>query len=146
MNNIDTSRLEEKKKEQGQISLWVKFLEQQRERFDYAEASQWILDEKFDTDLMLLQDKIFEWLKTAKNDSQKKVLNEMALVCFRTSSYVDQMRTLNKSAVAKYVLTEKRINAVHSEMNLMRNEKDLEINKLKKDLETAKKEIEFLSK
>ncbi|MFO0089997.1 MAG: hypothetical protein ACK518_04275 [bacterium] len=146
MENLKDQRQESKKKEMQQISLWSKFLEQHRERFDYADTAQWILDEKFDTDLILIQDKVIEWLKTAKNENQKKILNEMFLACFRISSYTDNMRTLNKATVSKYVTTEKRLTALHSEMRIALYEKDQEIEKLKKDLETAKKEIEFLSK
>ena len=146
MENLKDQREEYKKKEMQQIYLWSKYLEQQRERFDYADTSQWILDDKFDTDLILLQEKIFEWLKSAKNEAQKKVLNELVLVCFRTSTYVDQMRTLNKATVAKYVTVEKRLTALHSEMRIALYDKDVIIQKLEKDLETAKKEIEFMSK
>ncbi len=146
MEQLKDQRVESKKKEMQQISLWTKFLEQQRERFDYAETLQWILDDKFDTDLILLQDKIFEWLKTAKNENQKKVLNELVAICFRTNNYVEQMRTLNKATVAKYVTTEKRLAALHSEMKLALYDKDLEIEKLRQEIETAKKEIEFISK
>jgi hypothetical protein len=146
MENLKDERQEYKKKEMQQLSLLSKFLQQERERFDYADTSQWIADEKFDTDLILIQDKVFEWLKTAKNDNQKKVLNEMVLACFRINSYTDQMRTLNKATVAKYVTVEKRLTALHSEMRLALYDKEQEIEKLKKDYETAKKEIEFLSK
>lgn len=146
MENLKDQRQEYKKKEMQQISLLSKFLQQERERFDYADTAQWIADEKFDTDLILIQDKVFEWLKTAKNDNQKKVLNEMILACFRINSYTDQMRTLNKATVAKYVTVEKRLTSLHSEMRLALYDKEQEIEKLKKDYETAKKEIEFLSK
>lgn len=146
MEQLKDQRQEAKKKEQHQISLWAKFLEQERERFDYADTAQWVLDDKFDTDLIFVQDKIIEWIKLAKNDNQKKALNEMMLVCFRINSYTDQMRTLNKATVAKYVTAEKRINSLHSEMKLLAYDKDKEIEKLKKELENAKKENEFLSK
>lgn len=146
MENLKDQRQEYKKKEMQQISLLSKFLQQERERFDYADTAQWIANEKFDTDLILIQDKVFEWLKTAKNDNQKKVLNEMILACFRINSYTDQMRTLNKATVAKYVTVEKRLTSLHSEMRLALYDKEQEIEKLKKDYETAKKEIEFLSK
>jgi hypothetical protein len=146
MENLKDERQEYKKKEMQQLSLLSKFLQQERERFDYADTAQWIADEKFDTDLILIQDKVFEWLKTAKNDNQKKVLNEIILACFRINSYTDQMRTLNKATVAKYVTVEKRLTALHSEMRLALYDKEQEIEKLKKDYETAKKEIEFLSK
>lgn len=146
MKDLENNRTEEKKKENQQLSLMSKFMEQQRERFDYADAAQWILDEKFDVDLIFMQEKVLEWLKSAKNENQKKVLNEMIIVCFRINSYTDQLRVLNKATVAKYVTAEKRINSLSSELRLFGYDKDKEIEQLKKELSNAKKEIEFLSK
>lgn len=134
-NNLD--------KEKQQISLWIKLMEQQRKSFEYADASQYILDEKCDIDLVFIQDKIVEWSKSAKNENQKKVLNEMFLCLLRTSSYIDVMRTLCKQSVSKYVTAEKRITALHSEIRMLEYDKNGQIDELKKQLENAKKEIEF---
>lgn len=72
MTELKDKRLEEKNKEMQQISLWSKYLEQQRERFDYADTAQWILDDKCDVDLIFIQEKVSEWLSSAKTDAQKK--------------------------------------------------------------------------
>jgi hypothetical protein len=146
MKDLENSRAQEKKKENQQILLMSKLMEQHRERFDYADTAQWMLDEKFEVDLIYIQEKVFEWLKSAKNENQKKVLNEMILVCFRINSYTENLRTLSKVSVAKYVVAEKRINSLSSELRLLGYDKDSEIEKLKKELSNAKKEIEFLSK
>jgi hypothetical protein len=130
-------------KESHQLNLWTKLLDQQRKSFEYADAGQYILDEKCDTDLIYIQDRIVEWSKSAKNDNQKKVLNEMFLCLLRCSSYIDVIRTLSKQSVAKYVTAEKRITALHSEIRLMEYDKNGQIAELKKQLENAKKEIEF---
>lgn len=130
-------------KESQMINLWTKLIDQQRKSFEYADASQYILDEKCDIDLVYIQDRIVEWSKSAKNENQKKVLNEMFLCLLRTSSYIDVIRTLSKQSVAKYVTAEKRITALHSEFRLMEYEKNSQIEQLKKQLENAKKEIEF---
>jgi hypothetical protein len=130
-------------KESQQLNLWTKLLDQQRKSFEYADAGQYILDEKCDTDLVYIQDRIVEWSKSAKNDNQKKVLNEMFLCLLRCSSYIDVLRTLSKQSVAKYVTAEKRITALHSEIRLMEYDKNGQIAELKKQLENAKKEIEF---
>ena len=133
-------------KESHQLNLWTKLLDQQRKSFEYADAGQYILDEKCDTDLVYIQDRIVEWSKSAKNDNQKKVLNEMFLCLLRCSSYIDVLRTLSKQSVAKYVTAEKRITALHSEIRLMEYDKNGQIAELKKQLENAKKEIEFRDK
>jgi hypothetical protein len=130
-------------KESHQLNLWTKLLDQQRKSFEYADAGQYILDEKCDTDLVYIQDRIVEWSKSAKNDNQKKVLNEMFLCLLRCSSYIDVIRTLSKQSVAKYVTAEKRITALHSEIRLMEYDKNGQISELQKQLENAKKEIEF---
>ena len=130
-------------KQSQMINLWTKLIDQQRKSFEYADASQYILDEKCDIDLVYIQDRIVEWSKSAKNENQKKVLNEMFLCLLRTSSYIDVIRTLSKQSVAKYVTAEKRITALHSELRLMEYEKNSQIEQLKKQLENAKKEIEF---
>jgi hypothetical protein len=133
-------------KESQQLNLWTKLLDQQRKSFEYADAGQYILDEKCDTDLVYIQDRIVEWSKSAKNDNQKKVLNEMFLCLLRCSSYIDVLRTLSKQSVAKYVTAEKRITALHSEIRLMEYDKNGQISELQKQLENAKKEIEFRDK
>lgn len=145
MTELKDKRLEQKNKEMSQVSLMSKYFEQQRERFDYADTAQWILDDKCDTDLIFIQEKVSEWLSSAKTEAQKKVLNEMYLGVFRINSYIDQMRTLNKHTIAKYVSTEKLLHTSRSEKKIIEFEKDKEILRLKTELQNAKKEIEFIS-
>lgn len=146
MNELKDARAKEKEQEKKQVSLMSKYFEQQRERFDYADTAQWLLDDKCDTDLIYIQEKVSEWSKAAKTDTQKKVLNEMFLGVLRVSSYIDNMRTLAKHSVSKYVTTEKEIQRLHSEKKLLEIEKNQEISKLKTELENAKKEIEFIER
>lgn len=146
MNELKDARAKEKEQEKKQVSLMAKYFEQQRERFDYADTAQWLLDDKCDTDLIYIQEKVSEWSKAAKTDTQKKVLNEMFLGVLRVSSYIDNMRTLAKHSVSKYVTTEKEIQRLHSEKKLLEIEKNQEILKLKTELENAKKEIEFIER
>ena len=74
MNDLKDARAKEKEQEKKQVSLMAKYFEQQRERFDYADTAQWLLDDKCDTDLIYIQEKVSEWSKAAKTDTQKKVL------------------------------------------------------------------------
>jgi len=146
MNDLKDARAKEKEQEKKQVSLMAKYFEQQRERFDYADTAQWLLDDKCDTDLIYIQEKVSEWSKVAKTDTQKKVLNEMFLGVLRVSSYIDTMRTLAKHSVSKYVTAEKEVQRLNSEKRLMKLDKDKEISRLKKELENAKKEIEFIER
>ena len=146
MNDLKDARQKQKEEEIKQVSLMAKYFEQQRERFDYADTAQWLLDDKCDTDLIYIQEKVSEWSKSAKTDAQKKVLNEMFLGVLRVSSYIDTMRTLAKHSVSKYVTAEKEVQRLNSEKRLMKLDKDKEISRLKKELENAKKEIEFIER
>lgn len=146
MNDLKDARAKEKEQEKKQVSLMAKYFEQQRERFDYADTAQWLLDDKCDTDLIYIQEKVSEWSKVAKTDTQKKVLNEMFLGVLRVSSYIDTMRTLAKHSVSKYVTAEKEVQRLNSEKRLMKLDKDKEISRLKTELENAKKEIEFIER
>jgi hypothetical protein len=146
MENLKDQRQELKEKEMQQLSLQNKILEQERERFDYADTSQWILDQKFDTDLIFMQDKILEWLKSAKNEYQKKVLNEMLLVSYRIYTYTEQMRTLTKATVSKFMTFEKTNYELNSTNRILKLELTQLDNKKNKKIDALKKEIEFLSK
>jgi hypothetical protein len=146
MENLKDKRQELKEKEMQQLSLQSKILQQERERFDYADTSQWILDQKFDTDLIFMQDKILEWLKSAKNENQKKVLNEMLLVSYRIYTYTEQMRTLTKATVSKFMTYEKTNYELNSTNRILKLELTQLDNKKNKEIDALKKEIEFLSK
>lgn len=144
MKDLKDARQKQKEEEMKQVHLMSKYLEQQRVRFDYADTAQWLLDDKCDTDLIYIQEKVLEWSKSAKTDVQKKVLNEMFLCVVRVGSYIDTMRTLAKHSVSKYISTEKTHQHLQSEKRIMELEKNQEILKIKKELENAKAETKFL--
>jgi len=143
MNELTDKRRIEKEKEKQNVSIFIKALESEKKRFEYAEASQWLLDDKCDTDLIYIQEKLSEWSSKAK-ETQKPVLNEMYFGIMRVYSYIENLRTLTKTAVSKYVGLEKENSRLHSELNLQRMNHSQEIKKLTKELEDAKKEIEFI--
>ena len=131
--------------EKAQLGLMKKFIEKQRENFEYADTSQFLLQNKNEDDIMLIMNQIVEWSKVAKEEN-KKVFNELFLAILRIQQYVETLQTLNKHSVAKYVreveVSSNTASAAYGEK--LKHEQ--EIQQLKKDLETAKKEIEFLSK
>lgn len=131
--------------EKAQTRIMMSYIEEERKRFEFAETSQFILKDKNEIDMMLLMEKIAEWNKSAKNDSQKKLLTELFLAILRIQSYVQNLETLNQHTVAKYVVevdSSKKRDSYHASQKL---KLELEISKLKKDLENAKKEIEFIN-
>ena len=143
MNELNEKRKAQNEIEKLNVSIFIKALESEKKRFDYAETAQWLLDDKCDTDLIYIQEKLSEWSLKAK-ETQKPVLNEMYFGIIRVYSYIENLRTLTKTAVSKYVGLEKENSRLHSELNLQRMNHSQEIKKLTKELEDAKKEIEFI--
>lgn len=143
MNELNDKRKSQKETEKANVSIFIKALESEKKRFDYAETAQWLLDDKCDTDLIYVQEKLSEWSAKA-TEKQKPILSEMYLGIMRIYSYIENLRTLTKTAVSKYVGLEKENSRLHSELNLQRMNHSQEMIKLSKQLEDAKKEIEFI--
>lgn len=132
--------------EKAQVGLMMKYIEQERKAFEYADTSIWILKDKNDIDIMLIMDQIVEWNKKAKNSNQQKLLTELFLAILRIQSYVENLETLNQHAVAKYV-TQKELskNTLSSHAAEVLKYK-MEISELERKLENAKKEIDFIER
>lgn len=142
MNELNEKRKAQNEIEKSNVSIFIKALESEKKRFEYAEASQWLLDDKCDTDLIYIQEKLSDWSAKAK-ETQKPVLNEMYFGIMRVYSYIESMRTLCKTAVSKYVGLEKENARLQSELTLQKMNHLQEIQRLTKELENVKKEIEF---
>jgi len=131
--------------EKAQIACMSRFLEKERERFDYADTSQYLLQDKNETDILLLMDKIVEWSKKAKEEN-KKMFTELFLAILRIQSYVSNLETLNKQSVAKYIGEVQVSKNTASIAFADKLKYESEILKLKNTIESLGKEIEFLSK
>jgi hypothetical protein len=131
--------------ENKQNDLLVKFLKQNRDRFDYADTSQWIAQEQNETDLLLVCDSITNWCEKAKNETQKKELYLLLQSLWRTSSYCVNLETTCKSSVSKYITTEKRNDELVKEKRIIEIELIQTKEKLNAEIEKLKKEIEFIN-
>lgn len=131
--------------EKAQVRLMMKFIQKERDSFEYAETSQYLLQEKNESDIMFLMNQIVEWSKVAKEEN-KKLFTDLFLAILRIQSYAQNLETLNKHSVAKYIREVEVSKNTASSAYTEKLKHEQEINQLKKDLETAKKEIEFLSK
>jgi hypothetical protein len=131
--------------EKAQVGLMLQFWEKERQRFDYADTAQYILQEKNELDIMLIMDKLVEWTKVAK-DENKKMFTDLFLAILRIQNYVSNLETLNKHSVAKYIgevqISKNTASNAYSE----KLKYEQEIYKLNKEIESLKKENEFLSK
>lgn len=133
--------LEEKKRannqiEQNQIKLVSKFLEQQRKRFDYADTAHWILENKNETDLIFISEKVNEWHSMAKESNKAQFL-EIILALFRIQSYCTTIQTIAKGSVAEYSNEVKRNQKLENEVYHLK----LEISNLKAKYEAEIKSL-----
>jgi hypothetical protein len=131
--------------EKAQVRLMMEYVEKERKSFEYADTSQFILQDKNEVDLILLMNQIVDWNGKAKPEN-KQVLTNMFLAILRVQNYVQTLETLNKHTVSKYVIEveNNKNSASYYASNKLQSEK--EIRDLKKEIDVLKKEVEFLSK
>lgn len=147
MSEIQDKKQEFAKIEKTQINLQSKYLKEIRQRFDYADTAQWIAQDKNESDLIFISEKLSDWYAKAKDKPDMiKLLNEMIGALFRVQSYVNHLETISKQSVALYVTETKNNATLLSEKKLLEYEILNLTAKHKQELESAKKEIEFLTK
>ncbi len=133
--------------EKSQAKWHTEYLKQQRKYFEYADTTQYLLEQKKEDDLLLLQDSFVEWItKLKKDDIRKKDLTLLLQSIWRIQSYCGTLETVCKSSVVRVVELNKTIERIESEKRILK----LEIIQMKSKHESEKnslgKEIEFLTK
>jgi predicted transcriptional regulator with HTH domain len=133
--------------EKTQAKWHLEYVKQQRKYFEYSDASQYLLEQKKDEDLLLIQDSFVNWMdKIKKDDPRKKELTLLLQSVWRIQSYCGTLETVCKSSVSKVVEMNKLIQRLESEKKLLELEL-VQVN-AKHKIEKGKleKEIEFISK
>lgn len=133
--------------EKSQAKWHTEYIRQQRKYFDYADTSQYLLEQKKEDDLLLLQDSFVEWItKLKKDDTRKKDLTLLLQSIWRIQSYCGTLETVCKSSVVRVVELNKTIERIESEKRLL----ELEIKQMKAKHELEKnsleEEIKFITK
>ena len=135
-------------REEKSIAKWeFEKLKQERKYFEYADASQYLLEQQKDDDLLILQNAFIEWLGKIKvEDPRRKEMDLLLRSIWRIQSYCGTLETICRAAVVKFVQFEKNIERLKSENRLL----ELEIKQMKAKHELEKnsleKEIEFITK
>lgn len=144
LKQINDLRDSYREKERAHVKLISMYLEQERKNFEYADTSIWLLQDKKDSDVIFVSEKLIEFQSKIKPGTENhKLFSELILAILRIQSYTHNMETLNQQSVAKYATEKKTNDYLNSEirkMNILHNE---EISQLTKKLENAKKEIDF---
>ena len=135
-------------REEKSIAKWeFEKLKQERKYFEYADASQYLLEQQKDDDLLILQNAFIEWLGKIKvEDPRRKEMDLLLRSIWRIQSYCGTLETICRAAVVKFVQFEKNIERLKSENRLL----ELEIKQMKAKHELEKnsleKEIEYIKK
>lgn len=147
MEDITALREANKIVEQRQVTLLKNFIGTQRERFEFAEVSQHLAMEKNLEDTMILNDALTTWLMNPKADAKKKKeLTDLVNSLWRVMAYCSNVETIAKTAVSKYVTTEKRNDQLVSEKHSLELKFQQFEKQKNKEIDALKKEIEFLNK
>lgn len=144
-DELDNLRIFKKESELKDLEFYQKFIKTDRERFDYADSSQWLLETKNESDLSLITDSLIDWLQKSKNDPQKKTLNGLIIAIFRIQSYCTVMETISKQSVAKMISFQKSLESLQSEKKRLELQHIIEIRSITLKLENAEKEIKFIN-
>lgn len=133
--------------EKQQSKLLVNYIRQERKYFEYADVSQYLLEEQKDDDLLLLQSSLMDWIEKLKQEDPRK--NELTLLLksvWRIQSYCGTLETVCRASTVKVVELERRVNHLKSEVKLSKLENIQEKSRYDKELKSLKSENEFLSK
>jgi hypothetical protein len=142
--NLEDMKSESRQKEINQIKLLSKYLENERKNFDYADTAHWILQDKNESDLILISEKLNEWHSKAKDENKKQFL-DLIMTVFRVQSYCTTMETIAKGSVAKYSNEYKRNLQLESELSTLKNELILLKTNYENEIKKLKEQIAFSS-
>jgi len=147
MDDLIKQREKVKEIELLQAKNTINYIKQCRQRFDYADSAQWIAQDKNLEDLTIVSNAISEWILNPKLSKEKKQeLTELLQSTWRVMAYCQNLETVAKSAVQKYVITENRNDELVSELTQLKLKyRNLEVS-TNNTIESLGKEIEFLSK
>jgi len=128
--------------ERSQAKLLVDYLKQQDEFWEFQGLSEQIAFDKNQSDMILLSEQLHEWYSKAKNDEQKKILENLYIKIISISGYVMHLETVSKQSIRLFRDEQKKADRYLSEKKtlehrliLLEKEKDNEIKKLKDEIE-----------
>jgi hypothetical protein len=125
----------------------LEYLKNQRKYFEYADTSQFLLEQQKDNDLLLLQEAFTNWIqKIKKGDLRANELTLLLQSIWRLQSYCGNLETICRASVSSIVESNKRIERLESEKRIL----ELQILQINSKHEIEKKkleqEIEFITK
>lgn len=133
--------------EKSQAKWHTEYLKQQRKYFEYADTTQYLLEQQKEDDLLLLQDAFVGWLgKLKSEDPRSKEFNLLLRSIWRIQSYCGNLETICRASVVRLVQSEKTVERLESEKRLLELEMKQMTAKYQSEKNSFEKQIEFLTK
>lgn len=108
--------------EKSRAGFISRLLDQEKEKFERLEATERLLDLKYQTDNTMITHLFTKWITKSKSDSQKKTITDCFLAMMRISSYVDTLQTISKSAVSMFLREKKECNRLLTQNTELKRE------------------------
>lgn len=127
--------------------LYVDKLRKQRAYFQYADASQNLLENQKDDDLLFLQEAFIKWINGLKEgDARKAELNLLLKSIWRIQAYCGNLETICKASVVELINLEEKISNLESRNKILELEKIQINNEHQIKVKALEAEIEFTTK
>ncbi len=147
MKDLNEKREFNKIIEKAQAKLFYDYTKKNRDYFEFAHIQQSISYEKNVEDTLILSNTISEWiLKLKPDDKRKKELEDLLQSVWRVMAYCQNIETVIKECVSRYIVSEKRNTELASENLTLRLKLEQLEKSSKKEIDDLKKEIEFINK
>lgn len=140
MNDFTNKKQEDRSFKISQANLLLKFIEQKRKDWSFADLSEQLAYDKNIEDILLISNSLFEWSEKAPPDKKSK-LEDLFLGTLRINSYCTHLEVVVKKAVSELSNERKSSDRMSSEKRILQLEKK----ELENEIEKLKKQIEFSS-
>jgi hypothetical protein len=134
--------------EERLVAKWhTEWLKSQRKYFVYADASQYLLEQQKEDDLLLLQ----EWFvgvmdKLKEGDKRGAELTLLLQSIWRIQSYCGGLETICRASIVKFTQGEERIKDLESQLKLAQYQIIQDKAKYDSETKSLRNQIEFIEK
>lgn len=144
---LDKQMQKSREEERKEFPVMLQALVDRREYFEYADYSQYLLEEQISTDILILNDRLVTWIKMAGKESPKyKELFELNMAILRIDTYFKNIQTVCKAATVQVALKDKEIKMLLSKIKLQELENITTKSNYERQIKSLLEQINFLEK
>lgn len=147
MDDLKKQKQDIRDAERKELPVMMQALIDSREYFEYADYSQYILEQQIASDTLILHDKLVTWIEKAGKSSPKyKELLELNMAILRIDTYFKNIQTVCKAATVQVALKDKEINQLTSKIRTLEIEKLSIKSNYESQIKSLSEQINFLEK